>query len=392
MSSRNGTAEAVVYNLATNTGQRSTLPSNLSTNNVDDHNAPALLVRPDGQYLAMWSGHRVDCITRTSIYNGTTWGAEKRIDWAPYGCPWAGASTNMVTYSNPWYMGTSILAGVRSVDTSPSFLTSTDNGVNWSYYGRLTTTPQMGYVAGYYKYWGDNTGRIDFVGTEGHPRDVDNNLWHGYISNGMVYKSDGTAVNSLKDTNSTTTNAKDVSAFTKVFSTGSSIKGVQLNHAWNHDIVRYADGTVAIMGQARVAGTGTDDPDKRLFYARYDGSSWKLTYIVKLGTKLYPDEQDYTGLSALDPDDPHTIYISTFYDPRDDTTKSTKREIWRGTTCDNGTTFTWTQVTARSTMHNIRPIVPKWDSSHTALLWLRGSYTSAQNYAMKVVGTLTTKP
>ena len=43
-------------------------------------------------------------------------------------------------------------------------------------------------------------------------------------------------------------------------------------------------------------------------------------------------------------------------------------------------------------MHNIRPIVPKWDSSHTALLWLRGSYTSAQNYAMKVVGTLTTKP
>ena len=89
--------------------------------------------------------------------------------------------------------------------------------------------------------------------------------------------------------------------------------------------------------------------------------------------------------------DPRTIYVSTFFDPRDDTTKSTYREIWRGTTCDNGTTFTWTPVTARSTMHNIRPIVPKWDSSHTALLWLRGTYTSAQNYAMKVVGTLGAK-
>ena len=65
---------------------------------------------------------------------------------------------------------------------------------------------------------------------------------------------------------------------------------------------------------------------------------------MKAGTKLYADEQDYTGLSALDPDDPHTIYVSTFYDPRDDTTKSTKREIWRGTTCDNGATFTWTPV------------------------------------------------
>ena len=43
-------------------------------------------------------------------------------------------------------------------------------------------------------------------------------------------------------------------------------------------------------------------------------------------------------------------------------------------------------------MDNIRPIVPKWDSGHTGLLWMRGTYTSAQGYAMKIVGTLTTKP
>ena len=245
----------------------------------------------------------------------------------------------------------------------------------------------MGYVAGYYKYWGNNTDRIDFVGTEGHPRDVDNNLWHGYIQGGKVYNSAGTVVdNNLMDSSASAADGKDISAYTKVFATGSTLKGVQLNHAWNHDIVRYADGTVAILGQARVANTGTDDPDKRAFYARWNGSSWKLTYLVKLGTKLYPDEQDYTGLSAFDPDDPHTIYVSTFYDPKDDTTKSTKREIWRGTTCDDGATFTWTQVTARSTVDNIRPIVPKWDSTHTALLWLNGTYTTAQNYAMKVVG------
>jgi hypothetical protein len=270
--SRNGTNEVTVYDLATNTGKTLKLPSTLPTNNVDDHNSPALLVRPDGRYMAMWSGHRVDCITRTSIFDGTAWGTEKKTDWAPYGCPWAGASTNMVTYSNPWYIGTSIFAAVRSVGTSPAFLTSTDNGANWSYYGRLTSTPQMGYVAGYYKYWGDNTGRIDFVATEAHPRDVDTSLWHGYIQGGKVYNSMGTEVDaSLMDANSTTSNAKEISAYTYVFKTGTTIKNVRLEHAWNHDIVRYADGTIAVLGQARVTGTGTDDPDKRAFYGRFDG-------------------------------------------------------------------------------------------------------------------------
>src|SRR5262245_66069207 len=143
------------------------LPSTLPTTNVDDHNSPAVLLRPDGKYLAMWSGHRVDCITRTSVFDGTNWGTEKKTDWSSYGCPWAGASTNMVTYSNPWYIGTSIFAMVRSVGTSPGVLTSTDNGGNWTYYRRLTTTGQMGYVAPSYKCWGGSTARHGLGRTRG---------------------------------------------------------------------------------------------------------------------------------------------------------------------------------------------------------------------------------
>jgi hypothetical protein len=67
---------------------------------------------------------------------------------------------------------------------------------------------------------------------------------------------------------------------------------------------------------------------------------------------------------------------------------SGKHEIWRGTTCDNGKSFQWTPVTANSTKDNIRPIVPKWDSSHTALLWMQGTYTSAQTYSEAIVGTI----
>jgi hypothetical protein len=33
-------------------------------------------------------------------------------------------------------------------------------------------------------------------------------------------------------------------------------------------------------------------------------------------------------------------------------------------------------------------IVPKWDASHTALLWMRGTYSTAQKYATAIVGTI----
>jgi len=387
--SRNGYQEAVIYDIAGATKKLYTLSSGLASN-VDDHNAPALLVRPDGKYFAMWSGHRSDCLSRSSIFDGTAWSSEKKFDWAGAGCPWAGASTNMVTYSNPWYIGTDIFAGVRSVGTDPAILTSSDNGATLSYYGRLMATKQTGYVAGYFKYWGNNTDRIDFVGTEAHPRDKDTSLFHGYIKDGKVYDSLGAVKDDeLKDPNSTTSTAVDINTYTPVFKTGSTIGGVKLEHAWNHDIVRYADGTIAILGQARVTGTGSDDPDKRMLYFRFDGTSWKATYLAKAGTKLYPDEQDYTGLGALVPDDPTTIYISTPYNPSTDMMASgAKREIWRGTTCDNGATFKWTPVTANSTKDNIRPVVPKWDATHTALLWMQGTYSTAQSFKTSIVGII----
>jgi len=382
--SRDGNTEVVVYDMTAKSG-KTTVLNNLS---VDDHNAPAFVFTGGGNVAAMWATHRLNCNTYFSTFDGTSWAATKTYDWSPNGCPWPGAATNMITYANPWLMSSEsnrMYSMVRSVDTSPGILSSADDGKSWSYYGRLTASPQTGYVAGYYKYWGNGTDRIDWVGTEAHPRDDDNSLWHGYIQGGKIYKSDGTAVDSTLSDGT----ASDVSAYTQVFKTGTTIGGVVLNHMWNHDIVRYADGTVAILGQGRVNGTGTDDPDKRFIYSRWDGKAWTSTYLVHGGSKLYSDEQDYTGLAALDPDNPTIIYISTPYDPTTDMMKSgAKHEIWQGTTCDNGKTFKWTAVTQNSTVDNIRPIVPKWDASHTALLWMQGTYTSAQSYKMKIVGLI----
>jgi hypothetical protein len=393
--SRDSDQEVVIYDVASASKKKYTLESDL---NVDDHNAPAFVVNPDGTYAAIWATHRDTCYSYYSTFNGTAWAAYKKYDWSADGCPWDAASNpspaHKVTYANPWYLSAEdkILSPTRSVSTSPASLQSTDGGSTWKFYGRLTSTKTVGYVAGYYKYWGNGVDRIDFVGTEAHPRDADNSLYHGYYKGGKLYDSNDKAV----DDNAGDTNAQDITAFTKVFATGSSVGGTKICRMWNHDIVRYDDGTIAILGQGRADNcTSTpsgSDPDKRMIYLRWDGKTWKSTYLVKTGPKLYADEEDYTGLSAVHPDNPNVIFVSTAIDPRDDKTVLSKREIFMGVTCDNGATFKWAPITEKSTMDNIRPVVPKWDASHTLLLWMNGTYRKAQDYTMKIVGTTVLLP
>jgi hypothetical protein len=62
--------------------------------------------------------------------------------------------------------------------------------------------------------------------------------------------------------------------------------------------------------------------------------------------------------------------------------------LFEGRTPDGGATWTWTGLTADSTFDNIRPIVPRWDSTGTMLLWLRGTYRTYTDYDLDVVGLL----
>jgi len=141
----------------------------------------------------------------------------------------------------------------------------------------------------------------------------------------------------------------------------------------------------------RVNDTGPQparDPDHAFFYCRYDGHQWVSTYLGNAGKKLFASEQDYTGLGALSPDNPTTIYISTPYDPRDGATFLGVHEIFKGVTADHGATFVWTPVTKHSTRDNLRPIVPAWDKDHTALLWWRGTSFTSQRYDAAIVGLI----
>ncbi|HYQ03097.1 MAG TPA: hypothetical protein VER96_30700 [Polyangiaceae bacterium] len=381
---RNGNIEAVIYDIATGSKQQFTL----GVGDIDDRNAPAFVVRPDGKYAAAWAIRHQNCYSYSSVFDGATWSEAAKFDWTSLGCPWDGATGNQkIIYANPWYLAAEnkIYSAVRSINVTPNFLVSSDGGQTYTYFGQLIAPPLTGIVSGYYKYWGNGSDRIDFVGTDAHPRDADNSLWHGYLKGGKLYDSK----DKLVDDNAADKNAQQLDQFTTAVATGTTIGNVQLRHLWNHDLVRYPDGSISVLAQGRVDGSNADDPDMRLFYARFDGSTWKTTYLAKAGRKLLSEEQDFTGLGALHPDNPNIIFISTNVDPRDDTTALSRHEIFEGVTCDHGASWKWASLTQDSTLDNLRPVVPKWDASHTLLLWLKGRYNSGQNYSLAVVGTTT---
>ena len=115
-------------------------------------------------------------------------------------------------------------------------------------------------------------------------------------------------------------------------------------------------------------------------YARWDAGRWIEHEIAHAGTRLYPGEDDYTGLAALDPQDITSVYISTDADPQTGTplisTADGQRhhEMFHGKTRDGGKTWRWTALTRNSLTDNLRPIVPIWDDPRVAVVWMRGKY------------------
>jgi hypothetical protein len=250
---------------------------------------------------------------------------------------------------------------------------SDDSGGTWQLGGRLLQG-RDGYGP-YTKYAFDGDSTIHFVATEDHPRNFDNSLYHGFVRDGNVFRSDGSLMGPLSDGPDTKVNAWEL---TKIFS------GDPDNVAWMTDLELDADGRPCVVFSVQKDGRGLSRGkggfDHRFHFARWDGAAWHSHEIAYAGTRLYPGEDDYTGLAAIDPQNTNVIFISTDADPGtgkplvSSADGKRHRELFRGETADRGATWNWTPITANSTMDNLRPIVPKWNDLRTALVWMRGSY------------------
>jgi hypothetical protein len=375
---RDGDVEVVSYDIAT--GQSSppfTLHDQLE---ADDHDSAALWRRPDGKYLAMYSAHHEDQLTRyriSAVGDATQWAPERTFD--------NGART---TYSNLYYLpndrgGVGRLYNfTRTANFNPNILLSHDHGDSWSFGGRLVTQGQ-GRQRPYVKYASDGR-RIHFITTEHHPRNFDNNVYHGSIEDGQLFDSAGKLI--VPDLFSADGAAPK--ELTQVFRTGASLGDEVMTHGWTIDLSIDDAGRPVAVFQARAQGSTADH---RYFYARFDGAIWQVRPLARAGGFLYAGEPDYTGLAAIDPSDANRLFMSCNIDPRTDAALR-HYEIFEGVTADGGASWKWTPITYNSKADNIRPIAPKWSNDHTALLWLRGEYSTFEQYDLEVVGLVDFKP
>jgi hypothetical protein len=97
---RNGDVDVAAYDLASGKIQHFVLHDNLQ---ADDHNAAALLVRPDGRYLAVYTNRNSekfsDYRVSTNPHDASDWQPEAVFDWGT-----TPASDFNVTYSNFFYL------------------------------------------------------------------------------------------------------------------------------------------------------------------------------------------------------------------------------------------------------------------------------------------------
>jgi hypothetical protein len=366
-----GNVEVSVYDIARGTVDRVVFHPHFEQ---DDHNSPTFLPMPDGRLLAAYSKHAVE---RKMYYrfsapgNPLVWGPPQVVETPGTDQEFGG---NNVTYTNLFPLASGRLYNFhRSFRHEPNYLYSDDGGQTWTYGGRLLRGRE-GYSP-YLKYAFDGRETIHFIVTENHPRNWDNSIYHGYIRDGRVYHSDGTEAGPLSTSTETTLAAWDL---TRVF------PGDPDNVAWTIDLELDSDGHPYAAFSVQKDGRGLPPRqggmDHRYHYARWDGSQWHQYELAYAGTRLYPFEDDYTGLVALDPHNPDVVYISTDAHPitgeplisRADGRRH--RELFQGKTTDRGRTWAWKPLTADSTADNLRPIVPKWQDPRTALVWMRGEY------------------
>jgi hypothetical protein len=326
-------------------------------------------------------------------------------DWAPeQSIPNSGAG---MTYANPFQLaneGGKIFNFCRNQNFNPTIYTSTDGGSNWSAPQLFIQTGTGGTVRPYVKYASDYTGRIDFLYTDGHPRDVANSLYHLYYQGGSFRQTDGTVVKDYANLPILHDSGERGSVIYQ-YNAGAQTdpnEWIPTGRAWCWETAYQSNGApVCVFTVQRDLVTGsTSGIDDRIYYyyARWTGATWQKRFIAHAGRPLYVAEDDYAGGICLDPQNPNVIYISSnAQDPFNlsDTTNvplraNSRYELWRGVTTNGGLDFSWTQITTNSTSDNLRPYVPRRNGGESCVIWFQGTYSTYSAYTCAIVGLFTT--
>lgn len=395
---RDGRYGVTRYHDGTDSAGHAVVSTNASRQQ-NDHNNPSLTVLPDGSLLTVYSKHS----SEPRFYHRRSLGPLPAAsdDWGPEMSHTMPANN---TYSNTFRLAGEndlILNFTRTINWNPTVTISTDDGATWG-------TPVHFINAGsgntrpYPKYSSNDHDRVDLIYSDGHPRDVNNSIYHLFYRDGFLRHTDGSTVRAFADL-PLRFNEGERGAVVYPFSAAawSPEQGpddwIPGARAWTWDVHLDTNGHPVCVFQVQldnVTGTGWNHDRIYYYYARWTGSEWQRRFIAHGGRGLYQAEDDYGGGVAIDPDDPRVIYISTnaaspfaLGDIQNVPLAVNERyEIWRGFTADGGLSFSWEPVTENSAADNLRPIVPKGHGMSHHALWFQGTYTSYTQFNTRVMG------
>ena len=345
----------------------------------DDHNVAALFQLHDGRALAVYSRHNDD---KNTYYR---YSAPHQPDSWNDAHVYEGAAKS--TYNNLLTAGADLklLDFSRLQGWNPNFLTWNDQAETWQYGGRLLSSEGRPYLK--YANTADGT-KIHVVSTDQHPRDFDNSIYHGVTDGKVLFNSTGEVL----DRDLSDQDAVEPSELTVVFA------GDPDNVAWMADVEMDRNDQPVIAFSVQKDGRdkpkGSGGLDHRYHLARHDPGGWQQWEIAYAGERLYPGEDDYTGLVAIDPEDVNYLVISTNADPVSGAPLISNAdgqhhyELFAGTIEETGVPVAWQPLTRNSTVDNIRPIMPAWDSDRRVILWMRGSYSKYKDFNTQIVGII----
>ena len=400
---RDGRYGITRYDPATNSSHHMIL-STAASRQQDDHNNPSITALPDGRLLALYAKHIANPVfyQRTSLVPLPSTDA----DWGPEIANPLPANN---TYNNTYLLSAEnnrIYNFHRCINFNPTITVSNNLGTSWEPSVQFISVGS-GSVRPYPRYCSNGSDRIDLIYTDGHPRDVNNSVYHMYYRDGAFRRTGGSLVANYANLPLDHEGGQRGSV---VYQYSSAAWGsgqgpdnwIPNGRGWTWDVHYGKDSHPVCVFQVQVdnvTGTGWNHDRIYYYYARWTGSEWQRRFIAHAGRGLYSAEDDYGGGMCIDPENPNVVYISSnAADPFNLSTLANvplraneRYELWRGVTQDGGLTFAWEQITVNSPADNLRPIVPENHGYDRALVWFHGTYTTYTNYDCQVLAILENK-
>jgi hypothetical protein len=352
----------------------------------DDHNHPAIIMRPDGRIMIFCTGHDGTEVTEYISKN-----PEDVTSWDG---PYYPGKNSWFCYPNAVFLKNEAANGryylfFRDSLQEPWFTTSDDWGLTWKnpryHLFHVSTYPASAYKP-YVKYASDNKDEIQMVierqNREGNS--AEKPIYFAKYKKGSFYQDDGRFICTLENL-PLLDNVLDTIFYANRFGCSNTCYDVALDANNN---------AVIVMDMFK----GTDV--NIYWYMRWTGTSWFKRPLINSGAYRGAQSGFAAGIT-LDHENPSVLYMcrqlltpaavpfnmmdtsyanyKTNLSAAKWTTLDAVHEVDKWTTSDGGATWDSMPITRNSANKNFLPCVPrghKESMNKVNVIWLNGVYTS----------------